>query len=142
MKTVILPAFAFLVVVAGTKLVLPLVLLAQGQRRPSTLDDFLMAGYIAVTASALGTLGFVIPAALSATWRRLAVRRAVLIAGGLGLTMPIVSIFVTVLIARAVLPLFRSAPWLAIGLLQGSPGVVLGLLAVAIALRSDALKAP
>jgi hypothetical protein len=69
----------------------------------------------------------------AAAWRRLAPWRALLIGGVLGLVEPMVALLTTALIAAAVLPLFHSARWLAIALLQGVPGLVLGLVAVLIA---------
>src|SRR5262249_60089347 len=110
-------------------LLLMLALSVQGPRRPRALDDLLMASYLIAVSASLATLGFLIPTALSATWRQLPARRGAVIAGVLGLVSPIAALLLTTLIAPAVLPLFHAAPSLAIGILQGGPGVVLGLVA-------------
>jgi hypothetical protein len=114
-------------------LVLPaLALLSQGGRRSNVFDDFLLAAYLVAMSSLLSTVGFVVPIAFSATWRRLAVSRAIVIAGGLGLVAPIAGLFVMAPIAGALLPLFRSTVWLATALFHGLPGIVLGGMALLI----------
>ena len=133
MKTVVLATVAFAIFRAAPTVALTLALVFQGPRRPDVLGDVLMAVYLAALSSSLSTLGFLVPTALSATWRRLAVRRAVITAGVLGLLAPIMSLIVTALTARAILPLFHSAAWLAVALLHGLPGVALGLVAVLLA---------
>jgi hypothetical protein len=133
LKTVGLATLSFAIAVAATKLVIPLAFLLRSPRRSSMLDDLLLAGYLMAVSVSLITLGFLIPSLLSATWRRLPVWRAARIAGVLGLVSPIVSLLLLAGIARPVVPLFHSAAWLAIGILQGGPGVVLGLVAIVIA---------
>jgi len=132
-KTVVLATLAFAVFRAAPSAALTLALAVQGSRRPDPLGDVLVAVYLAALSAGLSTLGFLVTTALSATWRRFAPRRAAIIAGGLGLLAPIMSLVVTALIARALLPLFRSAPWLASALFNGLPGVALGLVALGIA---------
>ena len=132
MRTVGLATLSFGVFKVMTPLLLMLALSMEGPRRPRTLDDLLMASYLIAVSASLATVGFLIPTALSATWRQLPPRRAAIIAGTLGLVSPIAALLLTAVIARAVLPLFHSVPWLAIGILQGGPGVVLGLVAVVI----------
>jgi hypothetical protein len=132
-KTVVLATLAFAIFRAAPSAALTLALAIQGSHRPDPLGDVLVAVYLAALSASLSTLGFLVTTALSATWRGLAPRRAALIAGVLGLLAPIVSLVVTALTARALLPLFHSAPWLAIGLFNGLPGVALGVIALAIA---------
>ena len=63
-------------------LLLSLTLFSQSSvRRPDPIGDFLVAAYLAASSTLLSTAGFVIPTALSSTWRRLRVSRAVIIAG-------------------------------------------------------------
>lgn len=101
--------------------------------RPDPAGDFLLAGYFVAISAILSTLGFLIPTSFSALWRRLATSRAVIIAGGLGLIAPIATLAVLAVTSTAVLPLFRSAPWLAVALMYGLPGVMLGAVALLIA---------
>lgn len=133
MRTVWLATLSFAVGRVMPTLLLMLMLSLQGSRRTRTLDDLLMASYLVAVSASLATVGFLIPTALSATWRQFPARRGAVIAGVLGLVSPIAALLLTAVIARAVLPLFHAAPWLAIGILQGGPGVVLGLVAVVIA---------
>jgi len=132
-KTVVLATLSFAVFRAAPSIALSMALLFQGPRRPDVLGDLILASYVVALSASLSALGFLIPTALSATWRRLATRRAVIIAGVLGLLSPIMSLVVTAMTARAILPLFHSAPWLAIALLHGLPGVALGLVALVFA---------
>ena len=134
MRTVALATLSFGVFKMMPALLLMLALFVQGSRRTHTLDDVLTASYLIAVSTSLATLGFLIPTALSATWRQLPARRGAVIAAVLGLVSPIAALLLTAVIARAVLPLFHSAPWLAIGILQAGPGVVLGLVAVVVAL--------
>jgi hypothetical protein len=131
-KTVLLATGAFAVFKAVPSLALSAALFVQGPRRPDVLGDVLVAAYLVAVSSALATLGFLVPTALSATWRRLAARRAVSIAAVLGLLSPVAALLVIPVTARAILPLFHSAPWLAIGLFHGLPGVGLGVAALVI----------
>jgi hypothetical protein len=134
MKAVALGALSFAVSTAIPALVIPLgALLSQVPRRAGLWDDFLFAAYLVAVSSLLSTVGFLIPSALSATWRRLPGWRAVIIAGGLGLVGPLVGLLVAALGAPALLPLFRSTPRLATVLFHGLPGIVLGLAAVLVA---------
>jgi len=132
-KTVLVATLAFAVFRAAPSAALTLALAFQGSRRPDPLGDVLVAVYLAALSAGLSTLGFLVATAPSARWRGLAARRAAIIAGGLGLLAPLMALVVTALIARAMLPLFRSAPWLAIALFNGLPGVALGVIALAIA---------
>ena len=118
----------------ATGLVLPLLLMSSGRvggRRVS--DDLLMAVAVMAVSAAFATLGFVLVTAPSAAWRRLRPVRVLIIGGGLGLVAPTTLVLITALIATAVLPLFHSARWLAVAILEGVPGIVLGLVAVLIA---------
>jgi hypothetical protein len=141
MKTVLLAAVSFATALASPGLVLSLAALYfHSPRRPTVQDDFLVASYLVAISSSLSTLGFLLPTALSAGWRRLAAWRAILIAGALGLLAPLVALAVAALSALAVLPLFRTAPWLATTLLHALPGVLLGATAPLIA-RAWAVRA-
>lgn len=134
MKTVAIAAFSFAVFRTLPGLLLSLTLFSQSSAsRPDPIGDFLVAAYFAATSTLLSTAGFVIPTALSARWRQLRVSRAVLIAGLLGLIGPVAMLFLSSLYAPLLLPLFRSALWLATVLFYGIPGLVLGLVAVLIA---------
>ena len=101
--------------------------------RPDPVGDVLLAGYFVAMSTFVSTLGFLIPTSFSASWRQLATSRAVIIAGGLGLIAPIATLAVLGVTATAVLPFFRSAPWLAITLMHGLPGLMLGTVALLIA---------
>ena len=98
-----------------------------------SLDDFLLVSYLMVLSTGLMTAGFVIPTAASPSWRGLTVTRAVVIAGVLGFLAPVFALFFAFVTAAPLLPLFRSAAWLAIPLYHGLPGVALGLVALGIA---------
>jgi len=144
MKTVILAASSFAAFMAGPALLLTLVaLLLQSPRRTDAMGDFVLAAYLVAISAALSTLGFVMTIGSSAMWRRLAVSRAVIIAGAVGLVGPIASLGINALGAPALLPLFRAAPWLATSLFHGFPGIVLGAVALLIAwtIRRPAAKA-
>jgi hypothetical protein len=131
MKTVVPAALSFAVFKAAPALLFSLSLgLSSGRGR---LDDFLMAAYLVVLSTALMTAGFVIVTAVSASWRRLSVTRAAVIAGALGLFSPIGALLLSVVTAPAVLPLFRLAAPVAIALYYGLPGLALGAAALLIA---------
>src|SRR6185436_5522912 len=138
MKTVAIAAFSFAVCRTLPGLLLSLTLFSQSSSRPDQIGDFLVAAYLAASSTLLSTAGFVIPTALSSTWRRL---RAAIIAGVLGLIGPIATLLVTAVDAPLLLPLFRSALWIATALFHGIPGVVLGLAAVLIATVTGRKKA-
>jgi hypothetical protein len=133
MRTVTLATLSFAICTVVLKLVLPLLLWVQGPPRPNAFDDFLVVLYLVGVSSSLETLGFLIPTAASATWRRLAPKRGVVIAAGLSLMSPFAFLLALAVSARAVLPLFHTAPWAAVGLQYGLPGLVLGVAAVLIA---------
>jgi hypothetical protein len=133
MRTVVLAALSFATCSVAVKLILPVLLWFQGPRRSNAFDDFLVVLYLVGLSSSLATIGFLIPTAASATWRRLAPKRGVFIAAGLSLMSPIALLIVLVVSARTLLPLFHSAPWVAVGLQYGLPGLVLGAAAVLIA---------
>ena len=131
MKTVILATLAFAVFKAAPALLFSLALgFSSGRGR---LDDFLMAAYLVALSTGLMTAGFLIVTAAGASWRRLSVTRAAVIAGALGLFSPIGALLVAVVASPALLPLFRSAAWMAIALHYGLPGLALGALALLIA---------
>jgi hypothetical protein len=132
-NVVVLPALAFALLRALPALALILLLAVQGPPRPDRTGDVLLGAWLALLSAAFGALGFVLPTAASAAWRRLGVRRAVLVAAALGLLSPVAGFAVAALSASAIRPLFRAAPWLAIALFHGLPGVALGLLAVLVA---------
>jgi hypothetical protein len=143
MKTVVLAALSFAAFMAGPALLLTLIaLLLQSPRRPDAVGDFVLAAYLVAISVALSTLGFVMTTGLSAMWRRLAVSRAVIIAGAVGLVGPIASLGINALGAPALLPLFRAAPWLATSLFHGIPGIVLGTLALLIAWTTHSSSTP
>lgn len=134
MKTVALATLSF-----AALMVIPALLLTstalyfQTPRRPDALGDFMVAAYFVFFSSALATAGFLIPTALSAPWRALAASRAAVIAGSLGLIAPLVVLAVAALGSAALLPLFRTVPWVATTLFHAVPGVVLGVAALLIA---------
>ena len=143
MKTVILAASSFAAFMAGPALLLTLVaLLLQSPRRTDAMGDFVLAAYLVAISAALSTLGFVMTIGSSAMWRRLAVSRAIIIAGAVGLVGPIASLGINAVGAPALLPLFRAAPWLATSLFHGIPGIVLGTLAVLIAWTTHSSSTP
>ena len=129
-----LGALVFAAVKAGVALLFPLVALSShGRGDRNVWDDFLLAAYLVVMSAVLSAVGFGIATAPSARWRRLVPVRAVVIGAGLGLVAPIVGLFVSGLIGAAILPLFRSAPWVTVALFHGVPGVALGFAAVLLA---------
>ena len=140
MKTVVLAAVSFALLAATPALLLSLALLSHGRGRPDVVGDALVAAYLVVVSSSLATVGFVIPTALSATWRALPVSRAVLLAAAPGLVAPVASLFIAALTAPALLPLFRSVPWLATTLFHGAPGIVLGVTALVVARAWGAVR--
>ena len=141
MKTAALSAFSFAVFRTLPGLLLSLTLFSQSSaRRPDLIGDFLVAAYLAASSTLLSTAGFVIPTAISSTWRRLSVSRAVIIAAVLGLIGPVATLLVAAVDAPLLLPLFRSALWIATALFHGIPGVVLGLVAVLIAMVTGRKK--
>jgi len=133
MRTITLATISFAICTFTLKLVLPLLLWIQGPPRPNAFDDFLVVLYLVGVSSSLETLGFLIPTAISRTWRRLAPKRGVLIAAVLSVMSPVALALVLAVSARAVLPLFHTAPWAAVGVQFGLPGVLLGMAAVLIA---------
>jgi len=133
MKTVALAAFAFAVFSTIPGILLSLTLFSQSAPRADALGDFLVAAYLAGTSTLLSTVGFAIPTALSGSWRRLRVSRAVIIAGALGLIGPVATLLVTAVDAALLIPLFKSVLWLAMALFHGIPGLVLGIVGVLIA---------
>ena len=134
MKPAALGALSFAIAAAGPALALSLAaLFSRSAQRANAFDDFLLVLYLLAVSSSLAAIGYLIPTATSVTWRRLTVWRAVLISGALGLVAPLVALLVAALAAPAVLPLFRVARWLAVAILHGVPGVVLGLVAILIA---------
>ena len=113
MKTVVLATLSFGAFMGLPALLLTATaLLAHGSRRPSPVDDFLLATYLVVAASVLSTVGFLAATAFSARWRGLSAWRAVVIAGALGLIAPVMTLFGAGFGSVLVLPLSRSAPWL------------------------------
>jgi len=141
MKTVAIAAFSFAVFRTLPGLLLSLTLFSRSSSRPDPIGDFLVAAYLAASSTLLSTAGFVIPTALSSTWRRLRVSRAAIIAAVLGLIGPIATLLVAALDAPLLLPLFKSALWIATALFHGIPGVVLGVVAVLIATVTGRKKA-
>jgi hypothetical protein len=136
MKNTLLGALAFLLCAAAPGLALSMLAMASAPvavQRPDPTGDFLMVLIYSGSTAGLRTVGFAIPTGLSAAWRGSPAMRVAIIAGTLGVTSPITSMLVLAAIAKAVLPLFHSAPWLATALLNGVPGLVLGLFAFGIA---------
>jgi len=126
----VLSALVFALARALPALAMILLLTAQGPPRPDRTGDVLVGAWLSLLSAVFAALGFVVPTAASAAWRRLGVRRAMAVAGVLGLLSPLAAFAVGALTAGAILPLFRSAPWLAIALFHGLPGVGLGLVPV------------
>lgn len=138
MKSTALGALSFAVAAASPALALSLsALFSQNAQRANAFDDFLLVLYLLAVSASLGAIGYLIPTATSVTWRRLGAWRAVLISSALGLIAPLVALLVAALAAPAVLPLFRGAPWLAVAILHGVPGLLLGAVARLIASRSS-----
>ena len=103
------------------------------EARPDRNGDLLMVLIYYGYTNGFRTLGFAIPTALSAAWRHSPTKRVVMIAVALGLTSPITSTLVLAAMVKWLLPMFRWAPWLAIVLSNGVPGLLLGLIAIFIA---------
>lgn len=136
MKNVVLGAIAFLLAAfaPGMALSLAAMLSSPGATpRPDPTGDFLMVVIYYGATNGFRTLGFLVPTALSAAWRTWSTKRVVITASVLGLTSPITSLLGLALIVKGVLPMFRWAPWLAVGLSSGIPGLLLGLVAIVIA---------
>src|SRR5262245_33914481 len=134
MKTVVLSGLVFALCASSLALVLPLaIVLSSSTHRPNPLDDFLLAGYVIAVSASLRTAGFVIATAPSSAWRSMARKRAILISGAMGLLSPVASLLVLAAGASLVLQLFHSAPRLAVVVMHGVPGLLLGALAVLIA---------
>jgi hypothetical protein len=134
MKAVALATLSFAALMVTPPLLLAsTALFFQHPQRPDALGDFAVAAYFVFLSSSLATIGFLIPTALSAAWRGLAARRAAIIAGSLGLVAPVVVLLVAAVGAAALVPLFRSIPWLAATLFHAVPGIVLGVAALLIA---------
>jgi hypothetical protein len=133
MKATALGFVSFAVCSMIPSLALSLLLLSSAPPRPDATGDFLMAGLYYGYSAAFKSIGFLIPTALSRSWRRLGALRAVVIAGLLGVVSPVAYDAVAALIAKPVLPLFHSAPWLATAILFGVPGFALGILGAMIA---------
>src|SRR5262245_2977719 len=121
MRTITLATLSFAICTVALKLVLPTLLWFQGPPRPNAFDELLVVLYLVTLSTFLSTIGFLIPTAASGTWRRLPPRRGVVIAAGLSLMSPVVFLLALAATARAVLPLFHTAPWAAIGLQYGLP---------------------
>ncbi len=137
MKSTVVGALSFAVAASSPALALSLAALFSGSgQRANAFDDFLLVLYLLAVSASLGAIGYLIPTAASARWRRLTAGRAALISGALGLIAPLVALLVAALAAPAVLPLFRVARWLAVAILHGVPGLVLGAVAVLIAKAS------
>lgn len=135
-KNTLLGALAFLLAALAPGMALSLAAMLSSpaaSQRPDPTGDLLMVLIYYGYSNGFRTLGFVIPTALSPAWRRWSTKRAVIIAAILGLTSPITSLLGLALIAQGVLPMFHSAPWLATGLSNGVPGLLLGLFAIGIA---------
>jgi len=131
---IVVGALCFALCAAAPTILLSIAAAASGHTtRPDPVGDFLLAGYIIGSSAGLCTLGFLIPTAFSTSWRRMPTSRVMIAAGILGLLSPIATLLVLALTAKTVLPFFRTAPWLALVLTHGLPGVVLGAVAVLIA---------
>jgi hypothetical protein len=136
MKNVLLGTLTFLLVsfVPGMALsILAMLSSPVASKRPDPTGDLLMVLIYYGTTNGLRTLGFLIPTALSPAWRRWSTKRALITSAILGFTSPITSLLGLALIVQGVLPLFQSAPWLAMGLSSAVPGLFLGLFAIGIA---------
>src|SRR5262245_57023193 len=127
MKAVALGTVSFVVFAAGPALLFPLLALyPQAQTRPDWFGDFLLAAYLIAISTGFRAIGFVIPIALSRSWRRQTTRRAVVVSGVLGLVSPVVGLAVLMLVAGLITPLFHSVAWLAMAVMYGAPGLALG----------------
>src|SRR6185436_3393176 len=105
MNTVVLAtlSYALLAVAPGVALSLA-ALSSQRPGRPDVAGDLLVAGYLLAVSAGLSTAGFLGATVWSVRWRRLAVRRAAIIAGTLGLISPVASLFVAAFLTPLVLP--------------------------------------
>ena len=112
---------------------------SQPQVRSDLTGDLLVAGYPLVVSAGLSTAGFLGATVWSVRWRRLAVSRAVTIAGTLGLISPMASTLVAAFLTPLVLPLLRNGHWAGAILFYAPGGVVLGAIAVAIAYMKRAV---
>lgn len=131
MKNALLGTAAFIAGSAVPGLLLSAAtLLGRPAPRDGTLDDFLFAAYLIAVSSGIAAVGFLACVAIAPSWRRLSAVRASAIAAGLGLMAPIAHFVGAALAAGVVLPLFRTAPWLAMAVYFGLPGVVLGVSAL------------
>lgn len=136
MKSTLIGAVAFLVCACSPGLALSVLAMLSAPvaiQRPDPTGDFLMVLIYSGYTVGLRTLGFALSTGVTSTWRVSPVMRVVIISAALGLTSPITSMLVLAVIVRAVLPLFHSAPWLAVALSNGVPGLVLGVFAFGIA---------
>jgi hypothetical protein len=135
MKTVVLSIVAYAVFKTLPSLLLSLALLLSTPRpsRPDPTGDLLLAGYLIGLSTGFSVLGFLLGTAWSAAWRRLSTKRAVMIAGALGLAAPIANLVFAMVAAPILLPMLRSGHWLAVPFQYGFGGLVLGGIAVLIA---------
>jgi hypothetical protein len=130
MKTTVLATLSFATFMATPSLLIAATMLfGANASRPNVMGDFLIAAFVEALSSALSSIGFATVTARSAMWRRLATRRAVTIAGVLGLAAWVV----TVLVFRLGAALLRATPLATITLFYLLPGVVLGAAALFIA---------
>jgi hypothetical protein len=139
MKTVALATLSYAVCAVAPGLALSAAALSQRQARPDVTGDFLVAGYLLAVSATLSTAGFLVVTVWSAAWRQLAVHRAVIIGGALGLVSPVVSLFVAAFLTPVLLPLLRGGYSLGAVPFYASGGVVLGAAAVAIAYMKRAV---
>jgi hypothetical protein len=131
--TVALATLSYAVAAVVPGLLLSLAALSQREGRPDMAGDFLVAAYLLTVSASLSTAGFLAGTAWSARWRQSPRRRAVIIAGTLGLISPVVSLFVAAALTPVLLPLLRSGYSLGAVPFYASGGVVLGVVAIAIA---------
>lgn len=137
--TVALATLAYAVAAVVPGLALSLAALSQRTGRPDLAGDFLVAAYLLAVSAGLSTAGFLGTTVWSVRWRRLAVPRAMLIAGTLGLISPVVSLFVAAFLTPLTLPLLRGGHWAGAILFYAPGGVALGAVAVAIAYMKRAV---
>jgi len=134
MKSVLSGALTFFLIPTTINLLLTLASLrGRTSGDESAADRFFFAGYLILFAMAFLTVGFLIPTMAAPAWRRLKPMRAALIAGVLSFSCPLVYLVGLGFGAKALLPLFRSVPWLATSLTYMTPGVLAGLLGVLVA---------
>jgi hypothetical protein len=132
MKNVVLGGLAYALASASPSLLMSVALGASATPGRNAVDDFLMAAWIAGSSTLFRTIGFLIPTALSAGWRSVALSRVLIVSGALGLVTPVVSLLVLALTANAILALFHSAAWAAVVFMFAPAGVLLGFVAVRI----------